>query len=287
MNLYEFSTQNERLLMTTAKTDVTVRNETYLATDGLKRGRYSLDSVLRKNNIDVTFPGDHSFARNFIHPTTLTLEVSIKTMSGVPFYRGRLIMVDYAENNTIILRFEPIIRLARRTFGERRVYQIHCPYVIYGANCSAQRRQHRVVVTEVPDPRQLRVKYTTIIPNNDARSDDLKFNVLQTNSFPHFNYVNVGRLAGGLLSNIRINEEGFKEWWITRVESPEAVGQDVSFTLFINFPHQFEVNDTVYVSFGCKQTISDCRDTHNNAVNFGGFPTMKKISPFEGGLSSS
>ena len=277
--------------MTTAKTDVTVGTETYVATAGLKRGPYTLDSVLRKNNIDVTFPGDHSFAREFIHPTTLTLQVSIKNLLAVPFYRGRLIMADYTESNMIVLRFEPVIRLARRTFGERRIFQVHCPYVIYGQNCSARRLNHQVKVIEVADSRQLRVQYTSTTLVLSNLSADRRFNVLPTSFYPPIRrYINIGRLSGGLLAT-HVNQEfagpSYRQWWITKVESPETVGQNVLFTLFLNYPHTFEVNDTAYVALGCKQTISDCRDTHNNAVNYGGFPTMKKISPFEGGVSGS
>ena len=293
MNLYTFTSQLETVRMTTAKADVEWDGNTYTATT-LERSTYTQDSVLRKNNIDIKFPYDNLFAIKFIHPTTDNLRVTIATLSGVVFYRGRLIMVDYNTQNEIIFRFEPIIRMSRRTLGERRIYQIHCPYLVYGTNCGASAAIQPFTVLEVHSPRKLVIRYDCGNPQNDRRPMDERFNVLPTShtdsrGFPQPRYVNIGRLSGGLISpstavgtsELKKDE---KQWWITKLESADASGQYISVVAYTYQSHNMKVNDRVYCLFGCKLTPSDCRDTHNNIENFGGFPTMKKISPFEGGL---
>ena len=299
MNLYEFVTQLNIVRMTTAKADVILDGNTYTST-AMKRSKYTLDSVLRKNNIDIMFPGNNEFATNFLHPTTEKLQVAISSLSGVTFYRGRLIMVDYLDKEKrIILRFEPIIRMSRRVLGERRLFQVHCPYVVYGDQCDAQRVGHRFIVESVINNRAMVVKHSFNIRNYSSFQADERFNVFPNSyavanfrsgrSYHRSDLVNGGRFAGGLINNrMRVGDPGFKQWWITRVESPEihdeATGNSISFVLYTSTPHDLEVNTDVVLYFGCKQTESDCRDTHDNIKNYGGFPTMKRISPFDGGL---
>ena len=282
MNLYTFETQNRTVRLTTSKVNRMFDNELYTAST-LKRSKYILDTVLTRNRVEITFPGDDQFARQFIHPNLDFLNVTIATLTGVTFYRGRLITVDYRQN-MIVMRFEPTIKLARKTLGERRIYQIHCPYVVYGDNCGANRVRTDVTVTRVIDDYKVDVRFDTGDPRNFARMPfDQRFNVMPTSHRPP-KQVNVGRLSGGLLSVGDPGDDDYKQWWITKVEQAALDGQFVDLVLQLSRPYELAVGDVVQVSFGCKQTTSDCRDTHNNIINYGGFPAMKKISPFVGGL---
>ena len=302
MNLYKFETNIEKVLMTSAKTDITLANGEVYKQTTIKRSDFSLDSVLRKNTIDITFSGDHPFPRKFIHPTSAILSVTIADLNNRAFYKGVLITVDYTPNNTIILRFEPFFALHRRSFGERRMYQLHCPYAVYGTQCGAIRKIFSCDVTEVDanNDRKFVVKYQYYSQRHAqiqrATDPDEQFNVFLRqggNISRAYDYVNLGRFTGGLVDDRPPYRSNPLRWWITRVESPIlSTGTSgrggsiyfISFVVYVSKPHNLKVNDTVYLSFGCKQTLSDCRDTHDNVVNYGGFPEMKKISPFEGGL---
>ena len=301
MNLYKFITKAETSLFTSAKTDITLANGEVYKQTSIKRSNFSLDSILRKNTIDIIFSGDHPYPRQYIHPTRAILNVHISDLNGRAFYRGSLIMVDYTPNNQIILRFEPLFSLHRRVFGERRMYQVHCPYAVYGTNCGAIRPSFVCFVTELDtnNDRKLTVRYeySTVRYNQIRRATDPdeQFNVFLRqggDSTRAYDYVNLGRFTGGLLSDQPPWRENPTDWWISRIESPQRSQRtvsgrtvyEVSFVIYVAQPHALKVNDPVWLSFGCKQTLTDCRDTHNNIVNFGGFPRMTKISPFSGGL---
>lgn len=52
-------------------------------------------------------------------------------------------------------------------------------------------------------------------------------------------------------------------------------GDTQRLTLFLPFPFDFEPGDALVMVVGCrKRFLEDCRDTHDNAINFGGFPML-------------
>ena len=284
MNIYTFTTENETNYFTTAKSNITVAGQEYESVT-MKRSKYVLDSVKKKNNITISFPGDNEFARQFIVPTTLTLNVVIATNNGIPFYRGRLVTVHYKEKNMIDMVFEPLIRIGTANMSERRLYQRNCSYELYGRNCQAKIQEHLVTLLDVVSSTEIKVGYDTHIPDNDKRAEP--FNVFRTVLKADAN-INVGRFVGGIVFSGGSSDGSIPRvrHWITNIKSPLASGQYIDFNILVFRPHNLlsSVGNSINIAFGCSRTTEQCRDIHNNIINYGGFPSMVKLSPFEGGL---
>ena len=296
MNLYTFVDEDNHERFTTAKSNVTVNGVTYEPRT-IQRTRYSLDSLVKKNNITITFAGNDEFALQYIHPTTLNLTVVIATLTGMIFYRGRLVTVRYHQNK-IDMVFEQLVRLGSNYSGDRRLYQRACPYQLYGSNCQAQEIKHDLTFVSAKSTTVLRARYVTF-DTSDLTGDEA-FAVLRTYANPNAK-IGIGRLAGGLLyiSN--------STYWITKISNPQAtlraVGDpsapqavkavDFDITTFRAYADTIQDaqtlidNPMLLASFGCLRTTNDCRALHDNIENYGGFAGLTKVSPFKGGLRGS
>ena len=272
MNLYIFTSETGDEHFTTAKASMTVDNVLY-SSRSMRRSSYTLDSIETKNNITIMFPGDDDFARKYIHPTNLTLQVKIATLDGSIFYRGRLVTVSYNPNNTINMTFEPLIRIGLQVAGERRLFQLNCPYKLYSDNCKAERKQHILKVSDVISDVKIKVNYDTGKPNNASRKNSLV--AIPT---PGGNRVDIGSFVGGIISKDE------NEWWITDISDPEVNGSLVFFVVTVFTPFiKLKQNDELIGSLGCRRSPEDCQTTHNNIVNYGGFPGMIRPSLFDSG----
>ena len=265
--------------MTTAKATLTVGGKTY-PPKTLQRSAYALDSLGRKNNISIMFPGNDQFARGYITPTTIALTVDIANLMGHIFFRGRLISTAYnTQSNLIKMVFEPTIRLDRRAMGERRLFQIDCNYLVYDSNCGATKVNHAVRVTAIRNDLAVQLRFDTNDPVNDAKVGRARFDVFPT----PIGRANLGAFLGGLLDNA--NATPPTRWWITNVTNPVATGRFVFFDVTLFRPHfGLSVGNQVTVSFGCKRTIGDCHSLFNNRPRYGGFVALTKQSPFDGGF---
>ena len=290
MNVYTFETETGKRFMTTAKSNVTIAGVEYVA-ETLHRTEYSLDPIVTKSNMTIFFPGDNEFARGFLTETTLSLTVVVGTMRGTPFFRGRLVTVEYTSDFNISLLFEPKVVLGNKTTGERRIFQRNCPYEVYNTRtCRAKEVRTRVRVIAVPSGRVLRVRFDTGDPSNGNRGD-LRFNVIRINGDLTQGKANIGFLIGGLAiptaSSIVFEGRLYeRRMWITNITDRVAMGSLVEFEMVLFRDHNVMVNETVDVMVGCKRTTASCRDVHDNIDNFGGFPGMTKASPFAGGFRS-
>lgn len=277
MNLYTFTSNTQPTQrLTTAKANVTVAGQVYHSTT-LERSKYQLDTIDKKNNIVITFPGDNEFARRFIRGRTGDrLSVLIATMTGIPFYRGRLATANYLDNNSIKLTFEPPVRLDSQATGERRIYQRSCPYVLYDeSSCQAVKYEHLMLVVRTISNNKVRVRYDTGNTGNATRSDP--FNVLPARGLRQNN--NIDELIGGLLVS---NGESF---WVVNIEDQTVATEFVFFTVELSRDHSLIDNSYVIMNFGCRRTIDACSNLHSNINNYGGFPAMIRESPFSGGLA--
>ena len=296
MNLYYFKDEDNINTFTTAKSDTVVNGITYTPR-AIKRSRYVLDSLVKKNNISITFAGDDDFALQYIHPTTLTLTVNISLLTGVIFYRGRLVTVRY-QANKITMIFEQLVRLGSQYSGDRRLYQQNCPYELYGANCRAKEYRHSFTILTMPSPTTIRLRYTT--PDISVLTGDTALAVLRTEYDPNIK-VGISALSGGLLylrQPVEVTQFDIipgKIYWITKIDDLQVSKMvvdpsnphelkvvDFTVTTFRRYDRDdYNIGDTVYASFGCARTTSDCSTLHNNIKNYGGFAGLK-ISPFTG-----
>ena len=290
MNLYEFKTEGETLRLTSAKANVTIAGVEYTATS-MHRTEYALDPIITKNTIVITFPGDFQFARQFMTETTLSLTVVISTIEGTPFYRGKLVMVEYTPELNVALIFEPIVILGNKSTGQRRLFQRNCPYELYGSHCQAVPLGTTLRVIEVPSALAVKLRYDTGNADNGNRGD-LRYNVIPIRGTLTNSRANIGFLVGGLLiptASRGVLPDGRsveRRLWITNITDRAAMGSIVEFVALTFRAHSLRVGDQADVAVGCKRTTASCREIHNNIENYGGFPGMVNASPYAGGLRS-
>ena len=298
MNLYYFKDEENTYTFTTAKSTTIVNGISYEPRT-LQRTRYVLDSLVKKNNISLTFPDDDDFALQYIHPTTLNLTMTIALLTGVVFYRGRLVTVRW-DKNKIIMVFEQLIRLGSQYSGDRRLFQRTCPYELYGANCQATEYRHELTVVETPTPTTIRVRAQSL--DTTVLTGDASIQVLRTGSDPSAKISIVSLLGGLLYLELPVvrpylgDTTAGKVYWITKLSditvrlaavdpsNPVAVKHvDFTITVFRKYDvNDVKVGDTVWSSFGCLRTTNDCKTLHDNITNYGGFAGLVKPSPFKG-----
>ena len=270
MNIYTFIPLDETpIRMTSSKATITYDGNDYLPRT-VERSPYALDSLSRKNNLKITFLGNDQFARRFLLPVKTVLKVSVAELTGEIIFRGTMISVQYdTRKNRITLIFEPSIRLDRRATGERRMYQIDCPYSLYGTNCGATDTPLTCTISALRSNRKVQIRNATT-----------RTQISSIFRLPSGQRGSPNTLIGGTLTTAK------GKWWIINVENIVSDGTAVFFdvTLFRS-QSVLAVNDSCTISFGCRRIPTDCETRFNNQERYGGFLSMTKESPFEGGLS--
>lgn len=170
------------------------------------------------------------------------------TLSNFPLeWAGRVRGVEYHENQ-LILNCEPVSTSLRRP-GLRRNYQLSCPHVLYGAECRASKKAATSART-VSSVNNSEVTLSVALPGVQA------------------NY------AGGLLE--WQNDAGGKE-----IRTIISCSENMSTVRVRGILRDMAVGKPVQISFGCNRFVSDCRDLHDNILNYGGQPWIPLDNPFD------
>jgi len=128
----------------------------------------------------------------------------------------------------------------------RRTYQPSCPHVLYGDQCRA---------------------------NKAAATSDFTVQGTATR------FINLGAGWNG--------SDPFRNWLNGLVSWSTDLGTETRMILnagtnglTVGSPlRDLEVGDTVSVSLGCARNMLDCKNLHNNLVNYGGFPWLPLENP--------
>ena len=263
MNLYFFYNSRTRAsnYFTTSKANITLGGDTYISKT-MQRSKYSLDTIDKKNNIDIHFAGNDPFALPYVHEVNESvLTVAIATLNGHLFFRGQLIAVSY-EKNEIVLRFEPIVRFGLNVLRERRIYQPNCPYKLYGKNCQATPRTNTCRIALVLSYTKCRIVFDTNNPDNTSP------NVVRGTTTT---MLSTDKLVGGQFLYPRKRNN-----WISNIDNTTLTGQYVYNDITLSRPDQFMVVGTaVEVTVGCLRNIDDCHNVHNNLFRFGGMAGLR------------
>jgi hypothetical protein len=131
--------------------------------------------------------------------------------------------------------------------GLRRNYQFPCPYAVYQGRCGANKAAQEAARTA------LSVSTATIT------------------------------LAGGWLPGGRTTQDyrkGLVEWNGSLGRHVRTVLRVDGNTLVLNGPTtELDAGDAIFLYIGCTKFLSYCRDVHNAAPTFGGFPGIPTINP--------
>ena len=234
---------------TSADRDVTVSGNIYAAVP-IKRSRIESGSDVERNAVELECASTVSFVQEFIaYPPTDRISVVIRRYHDgdgqiASIWVGRVVNVSFRGEKVKIRCESSVASLKRPTL--RRLYQITCPHVLYGAACGLDRMTWRIsaVLTAVSG--------MTLTAAAFATGDD--------------------RLKGGY---VEISLSGYyNKRFITDHNG-------TTITTNMALPGA-SVGLAVGVYPGCTHSLAICNNRFANRANYGGYPFIPDKNPMTG-----
>lgn len=253
VELYEFRRGVDHWRYTSADADISYSGFVW-ASVPIERSRIEQGSEMNRSDLKITLPRDNEVALLFrAQPPGDVVTVSVLRQhrgdsDTKAIWLGRVINVTWRES-VAELTCEPVFTSLRRP-GLRRMYQLNCPHVLYGIDCN------------VP---QLSYKTTDVVNAVNGA------------------VISVAAAAGhpdGYYTG------GFVHWLsATGVTDSRMIiahtGQDLTLDATIQ---GLTAGENVDIYPGCNHTMSDCDGKFGNIENYGGFPFIPGINPFDGSM---
>lgn len=151
------------------------------------------------------------------------------------------------ENSTFAMTCEPVATSLKRT-AMRRHYQYGCPHVLYGDGCNANKAAATITTTAIT------VSGNVLTVAGGWAADPLK-----------------PKYIGGLVTWVQAGRAEVRT--ILRVNGPlNRLTCSGRLSGLVN-------GESVSVTLGCNRQMTDCKDLHDNLLNFGGHPWIPKKNP--------
>jgi len=254
IELYEFLSSYNRYLYTSYHTDVTITPDVYIA-EAISRSKIVIEGEVNKANITITIPYTTEIAQLFSvqpppNPVTIAVYRYHSTDSitnKILYWSGRILSTRW-KMEVVEFSCESIYTSIQR-YGLTRTYQLPCPYVLYTSPCGASAGDF-VVITNT----------TTVSGANLVVSS-----LIQPDNYFSGGYIEFTK-AGSLT-----------EFRSILSHTGTSIG------LSYNIPGLVD-GDEIKLFPGCKRTIDDCNNKFNVGEDFGGFPYIPNINPFNGGM---
>lgn len=217
----------------------------------IKAGKIEQNSEIERADLPITIQRDAEILDNFIaFPRTEVITITVFRQhlndgdaEFITAWKGRVLTVNF-KRDTGVLICEPIFTSLKRP-GLVRTYQAQCPHALYGGECQVVDQLYKIQGT-----------VTGIIANT-----------IQATAWAAFddNYFNGGYVV--------FDNAEFRS--IT-----DSLGTGI-LTLTANIP-DLSGGGLVMAYPGCKHNLDDCLNKFNNVINYGGFPYIPKVNPFNG-----
>lgn len=214
----------------------------------------STDGTLDKSDITVTLARGVALENEFIgFPPSHVVNLIVfqghigdePTLFDYPAIWVGRVGAPMFENSTIAFNCNPVSTSIQRP-GLRRNYQLSCPHVLFGQQCRASRKDATISRT------------VTAISGNSFTINAALPLVAQ-------------KYLGGLLEWQSDGHSTIRT--LTRVNAAKT-----GLTIRGNL-RGLLVGSTVKITYGCNRLQSDCRDLHDNILNFGGQPAIPLENP--------
>lgn len=220
----------------------------------IKHGDTTLSMTPDRKSVEVTLAAGSSLDRIYTtYPPTENLNVVIRRTHNRSFawqlnapvvWMGRAIGIEFNGSSEVQITCEPSITAGKRP-GLRRNYTLHCPHLLYGPECKADKAAATVTRTVSS------YNGDRIILNND---------------------VDASKFKGGSIS--WTNGHGYRETLTIREVLNAGTGVYYQGTI-----RDLPPGTTVTLVYGCDHTMSICDNVFNNVNNFGGFPFIPLDNP--------
>jgi len=219
----------------------------------IRRGEISSTGTLDRSTLEVSTARDAELADLFrVYPPSQVVTLIIRQShlddpdEEFPVvWTGRIVSSSRKKDSSVSYSCEPVSTSMRRP-GLRRHYQYGCPHALYGPQCSANKAA--ATVTATVDS----ISGTSVTLDTGWNAHD------------------VSKYLGGMIE--WTNDDGQQEMrTILRV-----TGDTLSCSGILR---DLDVGATISVILGCSQQLGDCKDLHNNIVNYGGQPWIPLKNP--------
>lgn len=219
----------------------------------ISRRSISVSGTLDKASLQIRTPRNAELALMFMdHPpsqvVTLTLwEGHVDKQEFVLAWSGRLISHE-GEGEEATYACEPVSTSLKRP-GLTRNYQIHCPLVLYGGECRAD----RTAATITRNPAAVDGPLLTLAPSWETSERKPKY---------------VGGMATWVRSDGRTEVRS-----IVRQQSDDVL-------ILSGTASGLTAGMVVQLILGCNHDLDDCENLHNNILNYGGQWLIPTDNPF-------
>lgn len=249
---YEFVGSATTWRYTSAAEAVTIDGDVYTPLAGLRRGGFGIATIKDTPSLTVTLPSFAPIVQDYVFaiaPRTLLVSAyRYQPVSGewIRFWRGDVRSIT-PTGKTAQVTSPSFLATQLSTNVPGLTVRAHCAHFFGDPRCRVDRElfKHLTTVATVSgtDARIVTVAGVGIHPNQRFRAGEIV------------------RDADGERRTI-VDQVGA----VLKLVSP--------FRTLAN-------GNAVTMYFGCAHTPTDCEDTYNNLINFGGFHRMPKRDPFK------
>jgi len=205
---------------------------------------------LNRDYIEVTVPRDNLVADLFrLYPpdSVVTLKIWRKhrdDLEAQPIWIGRVLNGEW-RGGEAVLRSESVNTSIRRN-ALRRMYQRSCPLTVYGAACRLNAEMFKVL------------------------------GVVASVAGGQIQIASAGGYASGYFAG------GYLTWQtLSGNTDTRMIVEHSGSAVTVLFPPQtLAVGAAVSLYPGCDHTLSTCKNTFQNALNYGGYPYIPLKNPF-------
>lgn len=231
----------------------------------IQHGAITSSGTLDKANLEIRMPRNAPLADVLrLYPPSDVVNVIIRQMhrtdpdsEALVVWTGRVLSSTW-DGNEARLSCEPISTALRRN-GLRRNYQIGCPYVLYGAQCAANRA--------------------------NATTPPLTISGASGSSI----YLPQGWMPSGWATAGKTVDKfigGVAQWQYEGPAGTVVVKRTIlkitsNSTVIVagNLPSLIQ-GSQITLTLGCNHQMTDCQNLHANVPNYGGQPYIPVKNPF-------
>ena len=245
VELYRFTQDSTVYTVTSANKKQTYNGEVYLP---ITIGHAAIKSSpnINDSSLEITVDLDNAMARGwFVNTIDTFVNMQIFRVDGgtvTTVWRGRL-TGSKPDGTVITLVFDSGFSQVRH-MGLREQYQKTCPHILYGRLCGKNKSDMAV------SGAVLTISGSTVTVSAASSKPD--------------GYFNAGMIADSAGVLRFITSHLGTVLTLTRPLDSLSVGMNINL-----YP-------------GCPRTTKACKYTFNNLANFGGFPWIPSINPYDG-----
>lgn len=246
LELYRFSLGGEQWLFTSADHEVAHGPDLYQP-GFIKRGGFTKGGDARKATLEIEVAASNPVALRFRTgwlATTLVLTIYRHHHEDADYavlWKGRVTACKWS-GSVATLTSDSVFTLFSRA-GLRRVYQIGCPHVLFGAACGLNAASYAVAAT------------ASAVSGNAV-------------AIPAISGYPGGYFVGGMLC--------------FGGECRMLVASSGADILMVDMIADFASGSAVTLWPGCPRDTGTCASRFNNIANFGGLPFLPSKNPFGG-----